>query len=111
MKLVSYFQTHNLGCPQYQYLKNGNETIAQVTIPGDRVLTGKPCKNKEEASESAAREALKYLVNTPGTDLSPSKPVPKPKSPKTFPTPPRQWYYKKAPAERVIVNSVSRTRF
>lgn len=83
---MSYFQANNLGCPQYQYFRNGNLITAQVAIPGGRVLVGKSCFSKEEASESAANAALRHLTNQ--TNLSPNKP----KSPKTFPTPPKQWY-------------------
>lgn len=103
--MVSYLQSHYLGCPRYQYFYElGGMITAEVSITGGVVFRGKPCNNKEEASESAAHEALKYFLSLKKTNVDPSKIAPQPKSPRAFPIPPRQWYSKKVPNERVLLN-------
>lgn len=105
VKLMSYYQSHNLGIPRYQYINSGNMmTTAQIMLPDNSYFVGIPGRSKEEASESAAQKALKHLLKC---GQSPSKNA---KSPRTFPTPPRQWYSKQAANESVVQNPVAEQR-
>lgn len=99
MKLLSYYQANNLGCPQYQYFKNGNMFEAQLTLPDGTMFIGKQRKNREEASEETAYKALKHLIPD-------AQSFSKPKSPKVFPTPPQQWYQNSS-GSKTGVNPVS----
>jgi hypothetical protein len=60
---LSYYQSNLLGCPRYTYLDGGTEVSAQVVLPNGEIITGRPAKSREEASENVALDAFNMLKN------------------------------------------------
>ncbi|XP_063901508.1 5'-3' exoribonuclease 1 isoform X2 [Zophobas morio] len=80
--LLSYYQSNLLGCPRYTYLEDEDGFIAQVALPNGKVISGKPARTREEASENVAMDTLAILQTSRSSkDGLPSK----------FPVPPTKW--------------------
>lgn len=63
MKLLSYYQSNGLGCPQYQYCKTlDQQFVAQIALPDGKTVIGKPAENKAHASELVAEKVYKLIT-------------------------------------------------
>lgn len=62
IRLLTYYQSNELGLPRYQYFKSGDGFQAQITLSDGILIEGKPAKTKEEASENVAAEVLNLFI-------------------------------------------------
>ncbi|CAH0556696.1 unnamed protein product [Brassicogethes aeneus] len=83
VRLLTYFQSNNLGLPRYQYFEENNGIVAQLILPPKGLMVGKLCSNREEASESVAEAALNEFMKK-GSERTVEVV-------NNFPAPPKTW--------------------
>ncbi|XP_030763279.1 LOW QUALITY PROTEIN: 5'-3' exoribonuclease 1-like [Sitophilus oryzae] len=85
VRLLTYYQSNNLGIPRYQYFQSDGQYRAQITLSNGEIVMGKPGQNKELATENVASDVLHILIQrAKGTDASHGPD-------KNLPVPPKTW--------------------